>query len=45
MNHWPEYIKFGREHPWGEDIQVYSNKVPRVMYVPAQGLKVLHSDI
>jgi len=23
---------FSRDHPWGKEIQVYSNKVPRVMY-------------
>jgi len=27
------------EHPWGKEIQVGSNKVPRVMYDPSQGLE------
>jgi len=26
---------FGREHPWGKEIQLCSNEAPRVMYGPA----------
>jgi len=35
------------EHPWGKEIQFCSNEVPRVMYNPAQGLKLvyMHSNI
>jgi len=28
---------FGIEHPWGEEIQACSNKVPRIMYGSAPG--------
>jgi len=38
MNHWLECIDiFGREHPWGKEIQVCSNEVPRVKYGPVPG--------
>jgi len=29
--------QFSMEHPWDEEIQVCSNKVPRVMYGPTEG--------
>jgi len=35
------HLIFSMEHPWGKEIQVYSNKVPRVMY----GSNPLHSNI
>jgi len=37
MNHWPECIDISMDHPWGKEIQVSSNKVPRVMYGPTPG--------
>jgi len=32
------------EHLWSKEIQVCSNEVPRVMFGPTQGLKLLHSN-
>jgi len=43
MNHWLECIDIW--HPWGKEIEVCSNIVPRVMYGPAAGAETLHSDI
>jgi len=35
MNHELECIDiFFMEHPWGKEIQLYANEVPRVMYGP-----------
>jgi len=32
MNHSWNALMFNMDHPWGKVIQLYSNKVPRVMY-------------
>jgi len=38
MNQWPgNALVFSMEHPWGKEIQVCSNKVPRVMHGPTPG--------
>jgi len=39
MHHWPECIVVWHwmDHPWGKEIQLRSNKVPRVMYGPTPG--------
>jgi len=30
-------LMFGMDYPWGKEIQICSNKVPRVMYGPTPG--------
>jgi len=36
-SHEPLALIFGMEHPWGKEIQVSSNKIPRVIYGPTPG--------
>jgi len=37
MNHWRNALMIGMDHSWSKEIQVYSNKVPRVMHGPTPG--------
>jgi len=40
----PNAFIFGIEHPWGKEIEHFTNEVPEVQNYPAQGINSLYKN-